>query len=285
MATILDGKKISQEIKRVLADEVRLLKEDNIVPGLAVVLVGENPASRVYVRNKRKSCAEVGIRGFDHNLSEATPQNELEALIDKLNGDANVHGILVQLPLPSHIDEASILLRIDPAKDVDGFHPVNMGLLVSGLPGFRPCTPSGIMTMLDSIGYNLSGKHAVVVGRSKIVGKPAALMLLERHATVTICHSRTEDLPGIVRSADVVVAAVGRPQFIKGDWIKPGAVVIDVGINRTGDGQLVGDVDFEGAVKNAYAITPVPGGVGPMTIAMLLKNTVDAAKKHRSAGT
>jgi len=279
MTIIIDGKKIAQEIKKILSNEVSLLKQNNITPGLAVVLVGQNAASQVYVRNKRKACADVGIQGFDFNLPETTSQKELENLIAKLNGDDRVHGILVQLPLPAPLDESAILEKINPAKDVDGFHPVNMGRLVSGLPSFRPCTPLGIMTMLDSIGYKFAGKNAVVVGRSKIVGKPIALMLLERHATVTVCHSRTQNLADVVRSADIVIAAIGSPEFIKGDWIKDGAVVIDVGINRTGDGTLVGDVEFEEASKHASAITPVPGGVGPMTIAMLLKNTVEASKK------
>lgn len=280
---ILDGKKLAQEIKKLLGDEVSLLRKNGITPGLAVVLVGQNQASKVYVKNKRRACEEVGIKSFDFNLPETTSQKELEDLITKLNADRNVNGILVQLPLPSGLDEMAILEKIDPAKDVDGFHPVNMGRLVSGLPSLRPCTPLGIITLIDSIGYKLSGKNAVVVGRSKIVGKPVALLLLERHATVTICHSRTQNLADVVRSADVVVAAVGSPHFIKGDWIKDGAVVIDVGINRTGDGSLVGDVEFEEASKRAFAITPVPGGVGPMTIAMLMKNTVEAAK-HVLAG-
>lgn len=279
MTTIIDGKKLSQEIKRLLANEVSILKKDNVTPGLAVVLVGQNPASQVYVKNKKKACEEIGIKSFAHELPDTTSQKELEDLISRLNSDGSVHGILVQLPLPASIDEAAILQRIDPAKDVDGFHPVNMGRLVSGLPSLRPCTPLGIMTMLDSTGVKLPGMNAVVVGRSKIVGKPVALMLLERHATVTICHSRTKDLPDVVRAADVVVAAIGSPEFIKGDWIKQGAVVIDVGINRTGDGKLVGDVEFAQASKRASAITPVPGGVGPMTIAMLMKNTVEASKK------
>jgi methylenetetrahydrofolate dehydrogenase (NADP+)/methenyltetrahydrofolate cyclohydrolase len=278
MAKILDGKKLAQEIKKLLADEVSLLKENGIIPGLAVVLVGENPASKVYVKNKRKACEEVGIKSFDFNLPETASQQELEDLIAKLNADRSVNGILVQLPLPSRLDEMAILEKIDPAKDVDGFHPVNMGRLVSGLPSLRPCTPLGIIALIDSIGSKLSGKNAVVVGRSKIVGKPVALLLLERHATVTICHSRTQNIADIVKSADVVVAAVGVPGFIKGDWIKEGAIVIDVGINRTGDGSLTGDVEFEEASKRASAITPVPGGVGPMTIAMLMRNTVESAK-------
>lgn len=278
MVTIIDGKKIAHEIKKILSNEVSLLKQSNIAPGLAVILVGQNAASQIYVRNKRKACADVGIQSFDFNLPETASQKELEDLIAKLNSDDRVHGILIQLPLPACMDEISVLEKISPSKDVDGFHPVNMGRLVSGLPSFRPCTPLGIITLIDFMGYKLAGKNAVVIGRSKIVGKPIALMLLERHATVTICHSRTQNLAEIVRSADIVVAAIGSPGFIKGDWIKDGALVIDVGINRTGEGGIVGDVEFEEASKHASAITPVPGGVGPMTIAMLLKNTVEAAK-------
>jgi methylenetetrahydrofolate dehydrogenase (NADP+)/methenyltetrahydrofolate cyclohydrolase len=278
MATILDGKKLASDIKKSLAHEVSLLEKNKITPGLAVILIGENPASKIYVKNKRKACDEVGIESFDYNLPEATSQEEIEKLIRQLNADKRVHGILVQLPLPPSINEQAILELIDPAKDVDGFHPVNMGKLVSGLSSLRPCTPLGIIAILDSIGYQLEGRQAVVVGRSNIVGKPVALLLLERHATVTICHSRTHNLSEIIKSADVVVAAVGVPKFVNGDWIKPGAVVIDVGINRMDDGSIVGDVDFQEASKHASAITPVPGGVGPMTIAMLLSNVVEAAK-------
>lgn len=285
MATIIDGKKLAQEVKNKLADEVSLLKQKGITPGLAVVLVGHNPASQVYVRNKRKACEEVGITGFDFDLPATASQEDVERLVTRLNSDTHVHGILVQLPLPSQLDEQKILWMIDPEKDVDGFHPLNLGRLVAGLPCLRPCTPSGILEIIHSMRYDLSGKHAVVVGRSRIVGKPVALMLLERHATVTICHSRTRDLADIVRSGDIVVAAIGSAHFIKGDWIKKGALVIDVGINRTDGGKLAGDVDFDGASKIASAITPVPGGVGPMTIAMLLKNVVESAKHSLLQGT
>ena len=282
MATILDGKKLANDIKKTLAHEVLLLEGNQVKPGLAVILVGENPASKIYVKNKRKACDEVGIESFDYHLPESTSQEEIEKLIAQLNADKKVHGILVQLPLPPSINEQRIFEMIDPSKDVDGFHPVNMGKLVSGLLSLRPCTPLGIIALLDSIGYQLEGQQAVVVGRSKIVGKPVALLLLERHATVTICHSKTHNLSEIIKSADVVVAAVGVPKFVKGDWIKQGAVVIDVGINRMDDGSIVGDVDFQEASKYASAITPVPGGVGPMTIAMLLSNVVEAAKKCNS---
>jgi len=282
MATILDGKKLANDIKKTLAHEVLLLEGNQVKPGLAVILVGENPASKIYVKNKRKACDEVGIESFDYHLPESTSQEEIEKLIAQLNADKKVHGILVQLPLPPSLNEQRIFEMIDPSKDVDGFHPVNMGKLVSGLLSLRPCTPLGIIALLDSIGYQLEGQQAVVVGRSKIVGKPVALLLLERHATVTICHSKTHNLSEIIKSADVVVAAVGVPKFVKGDWIKQGAVVIDVGINRMDDGSIVGDVDFQEASKYASAITPVPGGVGPMTIAMLLSNVVEAAKKCNS---
>lgn len=271
MANIIDGKKIAENIRVQIKSEISAKK---LTPGLAVVFVGDNPASEVYVRNKKKACTEVGIKSFEHKLPETTSESELLKLIKKLNGDRNVHGILVQLPLPKKIDQENILNSILPEKDVDGFHPVNLGKLVSGQAGTRPCTPLGIIELIKSTGVEIKGKHAVVVGRSNIVGKPVAIMLLEEHATVTICHSRTENLPDVVRSAEILVAAIGKPQFIKGDWIKNGAVVIDVGINRLPDGKMVGDVDFEEAKKRAGWITPVPGGVGPMTIAMLLKNTL-----------
>lgn len=276
MTLLLDGKALSQEIRRQLANEI---KESNLSPGLAVVLVGEDPASQIYVRNKEKGCHEIGIQSFSHHLPATTSEDDLLSLIHTLNADEGVHGILVQLPLPKHISETTILEAISFKKDVDGFHPVNVGHLVSGRPSLRPCTPLGIMALIDKSGMELNGQQAVVVGRSHIVGKPIAIMLLERHATVTICHSRTKNLPELVKSADLVIAAIGRAEMIKGDWIKSGAVVIDVGINRTTEGKVVGDVEFESAKKVAHAITPVPGGVGPMTIAMLLGNTVKAAKK------
>lgn len=277
MSNIIDGKKLAQTIRDDLAKKVASLKEKNIVPGIAVILVGNDDASTIYVRNKRKACAKTGIESFSYDLHSNTSHEKIVELIGQLNKNPKVHGILVQLPLPSQINEELIIEAIDPKKDVDGFHPVNMGKLLIGLKGFRPSTPLGILALIDSINYNLKGKHAVILGRSRIVGKPAALMLLERHATVTICHSRTKNLDEIVRSADVLIAAIGSPKIVKGDWVKKGAVVIDVGINRLDDGSLIGDVEFETAAKNASAITPVPGGVGPMTIAMLLKNTVEAA--------
>ncbi|PIU58488.1 MAG: bifunctional methylenetetrahydrofolate dehydrogenase/methenyltetrahydrofolate cyclohydrolase FolD [Deltaproteobacteria bacterium CG07_land_8_20_14_0_80_38_7] len=281
---IINGKEIAANIRRALKKELLALKDKSIIPGIAVILVGENPASQIYVRNKNKACGEIGIASFEHKLSETTSQDELLSLIKKLNADNKVHGILVQLPLPSHIDEQTIINAISPSKDVDGFHPENIGRLLLGLKAFRPCTPLGIMELLSRINYDIKGKHAVVLGRSNIVGKPVALLLLEQHATVTICHSKTENLPEVVKSADILVAAIGKPNFVKGSWIKKGAVIIDVGINRLDDGKIVGDVDFDEAKKSAYAITPVPGGVGPMTIAMLLKNTVDAAMKLSSYG-
>lgn len=279
MATLIDGKQLALKIRDDLAREVEGLKADGVTPGLAVVLVGHDPASQIYVRNKKSACSKAGIVSFSHELPEDISEADLLSLIDTLNADSAVHGILVQLPLPSHIDESRIINRISPEKDVDGFHPVSVGRLLLGEPGFRPCTPSGIMALIDSTGTELKGKRAVIVGRSNIVGKPLAFMLLERHATVTICHSRTVNLEGEVADADVVIAAIGRPEFIKGSWIKRGSIIIDVGINRTPDGKIVGDVEFEAALKVASAITPVPGGVGPMTIAMLLKNTVEAARQ------
>ena len=277
---IIDGKAVAQQVRdevRVAAQ--RLRNDHGVVPGLGVVLVGDDPASRVYVRNKEKACAEVGIRSVEHLLPASAPEHELLDLITRLNEDSAIHGILVQLPLPEHIASARILEAVSPDKDVDGFHPVNQGLLLSGGEGFRPCTPLGIMRMLDSVGCALKGRNAVVVGRSNIVGKPVALMLLERHATVTLCHSRTADLAGEVRRADVVVAAVGKTHAIRGEWIKPGAVVIDVGINRLPTGKLAGDVEFDTARERASWISPVPGGVGPMTICMLLSNTLLSAQR------
>jgi methylenetetrahydrofolate dehydrogenase (NADP+)/methenyltetrahydrofolate cyclohydrolase len=257
--------------------------ERGLVPGLAVVLVGDDPASAIYVRNKTRACAKVGVEHFDHTLPADTPQSQLMGLVRELNRDDRVHGILVQLPLPPQIDANEVLLQIDPSKDVDGFHPVSLGRLVAGQPGFVACTPLGVMRMLDEAETPLRGAEAVVVGRSTIVGKPMAHLLLGRHATVTICHSRTRDLAAEVRRAEVVVAAVGRPELIRGEWIKPGATVIDVGTNRVDD-RWVGDVEFAAAAERARAISPVPGGVGPMTIAMLLSNTVDSAASHERGG-
>jgi methylenetetrahydrofolate dehydrogenase (NADP+)/methenyltetrahydrofolate cyclohydrolase len=280
---IINGKEVALKLRQGLRAECERLKEEQgLTPGLAVVLVGEDPASRVYVRTKTRACEEVGIRSFQHNLPEDVTEGELLGLIRRLNLSGEVHGILVQLPLPGHINEESVLEAISAEKDVDGFHPLNVGRLVFGRALFEPCTPRGIMELVDSVGLEISGKDAVVVGRSNIVGKPMAFMLLHRHATVTVCHSRTRDLPEKVSNADIVVAAIGRPEFIKGEWIKKGAFVVDVGMNRTPEGKLVGDVEFEAASKRASYITPVPGGVGPMTVAMLLRNTVEAAKRQVS---
>jgi methylenetetrahydrofolate dehydrogenase (NADP+) / methenyltetrahydrofolate cyclohydrolase len=277
---IIDGKAIAAEIREEIAADVAALKEQGVTPGLAVVLVGEDPASRVYVTMKEKACEKAGIFSDEHKLPAATTQAQLLALIEDLNNDARIDGILVQLPLPEQIDESKIIEAISPAKDVDGFHPYNVGRLVTGHPLFQPCTPYGVMKMLAHTGIDLTGKEVVVVGRSNIVGKPVALMCLAQHATVTLCHSRTRDLAAKVGQADVLIAAVGRPEMIKGAWIKEGAVVIDVGVNRVGDKKLVGDVEFEAAKSRASAITPVPGGVGPMTITMLLYNTVEGAKRR-----
>lgn len=278
-ATIIDGKKVSSEIRAELTAEVVKLKSQGITPGLAVVLVGENPASQVYVRMKEKGCAETGIESIKRELSEDTTEAELLQLVAELNADPNVHGILVQLPVPKHIDERKVLLAIDPAKDVDGFHPYNVGALMIGNTVFPPCTPRGVIELLKRYGVDINGKNAVIVGRSNIVGKPVAMLLLHENATVEICHSRTDDLAAHTRRADILVAAIGKPRFITADMIKPGAYVIDVGVNRLDEG-LVGDVDFDQAKEVAGAITPVPGGVGPMTIAMLLTNTVRAAKRQ-----
>ena len=249
-----------------------------MAPGLGVVLVGDDPGSHIYVRNKEKACKEVGIKSFEHLLPATISEKELLAVVQQLNKDKNVNGILVQLPLPAHIRSEKILEAISPYKDVDGFHPVSQGMLLLGGDGFRPCTPMGIMRLLESVGCDPKGKNAVVVGRSNIVGKPVALMLLEKHATVTICHSRTASLRDEVGRADILVVAIGKAGLVRGDWIRPGAVVIDVGINRLPSGKLYGDVEFETAKERAAAITPVPGGVGPMTICMLLYNTLKAAK-------
>jgi methylenetetrahydrofolate dehydrogenase (NADP+) / methenyltetrahydrofolate cyclohydrolase len=278
-AHIIDGKAVAQRV----TDEVRVSVAAHVAaggsaPGLAVVLVGDNAASQVYVRNKRKTTEAVGMRSFAHDLPAMTSEAELLALVGRLNADPCVNGILVQLPLPRHIDPERVIERIDPKKDVDGFHPYNIGRLVLKMPMLRPCTPFGCMRLLQETGQDLVGMHAVVIGQSNIVGRPMALELLMARCTVTICHSATRDLPGIVRQGDIVVAGVGKAKFVPGDWIKPGAIVIDVGINRMEDGKLCGDVDFEAAKKIAGWITPVPGGVGPMTIATLLANTLRAAQ-------
>ncbi len=279
MGELIDGKALAKEVRAEVKTRAEAFSaKHGRAPGLHVVLVGEDPASTVYVRNKERAAGKVGIAGEVHRLPAKTTESDVLALVAKLNAAPSIDGILVQLPLPDHLDDQTIVDAIDPRKDVDGLHPFNAGLLFVGRKGLRPCTPSGCMRMLDYVGCNPKGKRALVLGRSTLVGKPIALMLLERHATVTIAHSRTEDLADRVGEADIVVAAVGRPNLVKGDWIKEGAVVIDVGINRLDDGSLTGDVDFEGALKRASYITPVPGGVGPMTIAMLLSNTVDAAE-------
>jgi len=276
MATIIDGTALAASVKERAAGRVTELVQRGVRPCLAVVLVGEDPGSAAYVRMKERDCEQVGIESRDHRLPEQTSQAELDKLIDVLNSDPAVHGILVQMPLPAHLDAESVIERISPAKDVDGFHPESLGLLVRGLPGFRACTPAGVMEMLRAYDIDPSGMRAVVVGRSTIVGKPMALLLLEANATVTVCHSRTRDLRAVCREADLLVAAIGRTKMIDASYVKPGAVVIDVGINRTDEG-LVGDVDFESVEPVASAITPVPGGVGPMTRAMLMLNTVEAA--------
>ena len=279
-ALIIDGKALALTLREAIAQGVQeLVKTAGIKPGLAAVLVGDDPASAVYVRNKKLACEKAGIFPQEHRLPASTTQESLVTLIHQLNGDERIHGILVQLPLPSHIDTKIILQAVSPDKDADGFHPVNVGHLVEGDPIFVPCTPKGVMHMIDSTGEPITGKRAVVIGRSNIVGKPVAMLLLHRHATVTICHSRTQDLPGVVREADIVVAAIGKPHFVTKDMVKPGAMVIDVGINRLPDGQLVGDVDFDRVKEQAGWITPVPGGVGPMTIAMLLQNTLESARR------
>ena len=278
MAVLMDGKALAAGAKAGIAAEVAALKEKGITPGLAVVIVGENPASMVYVRNKERDCAECGMTSFHHSLPASTSQAELLALIASLNADPAVHGILVQLPLPSHLEEEPVIAAIDPKKDVDAFHAENVGLICLGKPRFLPCTPAGVMEILDAYGIDPKGKHCVVVGRSNIVGKPQSLMLLHRHGTVTICHSRTPDLGSITRQADILVAAVGKIGLITGDMIKPGAVVIDVAMNKKEDGKLTGDVLFSEAEAVASHITPVPGGVGPMTRVMLLRNTLTAAK-------
>lgn len=286
---LIDGKKISSDIRESLADEVKELKEKHgITPGLAVVLVGENPASQVYVRMKNKACHKLGMHSEQHTLDKNVSEKELIDLVEKLNKDSNIHGILVQLPLPDHIDEKKVINTITPEKDVDGFHPVSMGRLLIGDKGFLPCTPYGIQKLLVATGVETSGAHVVVVGRSNIVGKPIANILLQKkehaNSTVTVCHSRTKNMAEITRQADILIAAIGRPEMITADMVKDGAVVIDVGVNRVDDPstekgyKLVGDVKFDEVCEKTSAITPVPGGVGPMTIAMLLYNTVESAK-------
>lgn len=278
-ARIIDGKSIAKELRESLAPRVAALKEQGITPGLTVIVVGDDPASAIYVRNKERACVKLGMNSQVLRFPAETTQEEILNTVRLLNQDDSVHGILVQLPLPRHIDEQAVLRAIDPDKDVDGFHAMNAGRLMNGEPGFVACTPKGVMRLLEVSGVELDGKNAVVVGRSNIVGKPMALLLLQKNCTVTIAHSHTKDLAAVTRSADILVVAVGRAGFITGDTIKPGAAVMDVGINRV-DGKVVGDVDFESAKEVASCITPVPGGVGAMTIAMLMENTVEAAENY-----
>ena len=280
MATRIDGKLISAQIREEIKQEsMAFAARSGFVPGLAVVIVGDDPASQVYVRNKKKACEEVGFYSEVHALPGNTTQKELNALVDRLNADDRIHGILVQLPLPTHLDETEVLLRIRPDKDVDAFHPYNVGKIMIGNPDFLPCTPAGVMALLERSGIDPAGKRCVVVGRSNIVGKPMAMLLLHANGTVTVCHSKTRDLGAICREADILVVAIGKADFVGADMVKPGAVVIDVGMNRRPDGKLTGDVDYAAVEPVASAITPVPGGVGPMTITMLLKNTLTAARK------
>jgi len=282
-AQIIDGNALAAQTRADVARRTALLSSRGLTPGLAVVLVGENPASQVYVRNKVKACADAGLHSVLERYPASMTEAELLARIDALNADPSIHGILVQLPVPAHIDAHKVIEAIAPAKDVDGFHVSSAGALMVGQPGFWPCTPYGCMKMLESIGYDLRGKHAVVIGRSNIVGKPMALMLLAQNATVTICHSATADLKAMTLQADVIVAAVGKRNVLTADMVKPGAVVLDVGMNRNDEGKLCGDVDYAGVSQVAGFITPVPGGVGPMTIAMLLVNTVEAAEREAAA--
>lgn len=287
-AKIIDGKAIAARMRRELADQVaEFQRQSRVTPHLAAVLVGDDPASAVYVRNKQRACEQAGLKSSLHNLSADTPEQELLDLVGRLNDDESVHGILVQLPLPKHIDPTRILDAVSPRKDVDAFHPENVGRIVQGRPRFLPCTPHGIQQLLIDSQTPVAGAHAVILGRSEIVGKPMALLLMQKgeaaDATVTVCHSRTQDLPAVCRTADILIAAIGRANFVTADMVKPGAVVIDVGINRV-DEKLVGDVDFEAVRNVASAITPVPGGVGPMTIAMLLKNTLTAARLIAAGG-
>ena len=278
MATRIDGKAVAAKIRAQVAQDVEALKARGICPGMAVVLVGDDPASKIYVNNKKKACAETGIYSEKHLLPAETTQEELLALIEKLNADEKIHGILVQSPLPKHLDEKLVVEHIDPRKDVDAFHAYNVGKIMIGDFTFLPCTPAGVIELIRSTGVPIEGKNCVVVGRSNIVGKPMAMLLLHNNGTVTICHSRTKNLAEICRGADILVAAVGKPKFITADMVKPGAVVIDVGMDRDENGKLCGDVDFDAVEPIASYITPVPGGVGPMTIAMLMKNAVRAAE-------
>ena len=281
MAQIIDGKAISKQVREEIATDVVAFREKyNRAPGLAVIIVGSDPASQVYVRNKKKACEEVGFYSESYELPAETTQEELVALVERLNEDDKINGILVQLPLPKHLDETEILLKIKPEKDVDAFHPYNVGKIMIGNHDLLPCTPAGVMVLLERSGVDVSGKKCVVIGRSNIVGKPMAMLLLHANGTVTICHSRTQNLKEICREADILVASIGKPEFVTADMVKDGAVVVDVGINRLEDGKLVGDVAFSEVEPKASYITPVPGGVGPMTITMLLQNTLTAAKQQ-----
>lgn len=282
MANIIDGKAISMDIKNEVKEDATALKAKGIEPCLAVILVGENPASQVYVRNKKKACEYCGIKSLSYELSAETTEEELLSLIDELNNNKECNGILVQLPLPKHIDENKVLLRILPEKDVDGFHPYNVGLLSIGKADLKACTPAGCIELIKRSGVDITGKNCVVVGRSNIVGKPVGMILLAENGTVTTCHSKTKDIKAVCQEADIIVAAVGIPKFVKGDMVKEGVVVIDVGINRMDNGKLCGDVDFDEVEKKASYITPVPGGVGPMTIAMLMNNCIVACKKQNN---
>lgn len=283
MANLIDGKLISAQIREELTEETKaFVARTGVTPGLAVIIVGEDPASQVYVRNKRRACEQIGYYSEAYELPATTTQEQLMSLVQRLNGEEKIHGILVQLPLPKHIDEHEVLLAIDPKKDVDAFHPVNVGRIMIGDYDYLPCTPAGVMALLEKSGISPAGKEVVIVGRSNIVGKPQAMLMLHANATVTICHSRTKDLAAVCRRADILVAAIGKADFFTADYIKEGAVVIDVGMNRRADGKLTGDVDFASVEPKASYITPVPGGVGPMTITMLMKNTLTAAR--RAAG-
>ena len=280
MAVLIDGKLVSAKVREKIAEEGRcLLQETGVQPGLAVIIVGEDPASQVYVRNKKKACEQVGFYSEEYALPAETTQQELDALLEKLNRDDKIHGILVQLPLPRHLDEKAVIEKIDPAKDVDAFHAFNVGKIMIGDYDYLPCTPAGVMELIHSAGVSVSGKECVVIGRSNIVGKPMAMLPLHENGTVTVCHSRTKDLAEVTRRADILVSAVGRAKFVTADMVKPGAVVIDVGMNRDENGKLCGDVDFAAVEPVASYITPVPGGVGPMTITMLMKNTLTSAQK------
>lgn len=277
-ATIIDGKAVSRKIKEQVQTRVENLKQQGVVPGLAVVIVGEDPASLTYVKNKKKTCEALGMRSDLHQYPDTISENELLETIRGLNNDPEIHGILVQLPLPAHIDEFGVILTIDPSKDVDGFHPVSVGNMMIGREAFLPCTPHGIMKLLEHYQIDPAGKHVVVIGRSNIVGKPVGQLMLQENATVTYCHSRTKDLPSYTKQADILISAIGRAKFIDHRYIKPGAVIIDVGMNRDENGKLCGDVDFDDVLETASYITPVPGGVGPMTIAMLMGNTLQSAE-------